>query len=63
MIHLLRARSIVHDLVCGCHRASYTDAIEGLNAAVFLESLSDRLVFGELVHDHLLMGLLGGKHI
>jgi len=62
MVHLLRASPIVHSLVGRGHRAS-ANIVEGVDAAIFLKPLGNRLVFGELVHDHLLVGLLGGKHI
>ena len=61
MIHLLRTSPIVHYLVCGRHGA--TNLIECFDATIFLQSLGNRLVFGELIHDHLLVSLLGGKHI
>ena len=61
MDHLLRARSVVGDLVGGRDGAAGT--FEGVNAAVLDEGFCKGLVLGKLVHQHLLVGLLGGKHI
>ena len=60
MVHLLRTRPVVHALVRRCHGAH---VFEGLNSPVLVQPLRYGLVLGELVHDHLLMGLLGCEHI
>ena len=60
MVHLLRTRPVVHVLVRRCHGAH---VFEGLNSAVLVQPLRYGLVLGELVHDHLLMGLLSCEHI
>lgn len=63
MVHLLRTSTIVNALIRRCHAATATDVVKRVNAAVFLQAFRDRLVLGELIHEHLLVGLLRGEHI
>ena len=57
MVHLLRASAVVYTLVGGGHRAAHV--FKCIDAPVLLKTLRNRLIFGKLVHDHLLMSLLG----
>ena len=58
MVHLLRASAIVYTLVGGGHRAA-AHVVKCIDASILLKTLRYRLIFGKLVHDHLLMSLLG----
>ena len=61
MIHLLRAGSVANALGwSGCHG---THIFEGVYAPVFLQASLDGLILGKLAHKHLLVHLLGCKHV
>ena len=63
MVHLLRASAVVYTLVRGGHRAAAAHVVKCIDAPILLKTLRYRLIFGKLVHDHLLMSLLGSQHI
>ena len=60
MVHLLRAGAVVHNLIGRRHRPH---VVKGVDSAILIQALGYRLVFGKLVHEHLLVGLLSSEHI
>ena len=57
MVHLLRAGAVVYSLVGGSHGDAHV--VKRIDAPILLKALRYRLILGKLVHDHLLMSLLG----
>lgn len=60
MVHLLGASSVVGLLTGSGDRAHI---LKGVNASILDQTLAHGLVLCKLVHNHLLVHLLGGEHI